>query len=228
MPMITATNIEKTYVKGAVSTPVLRGVNLSVAEGEYVAIMGASGSGKSTLLNIIGCLDTPTGGQLELGGVHVLELDDDGLSALRNRKIGFVFQQFILLERTTALDNVRIPLMYADEYPPDAIQRAERSLTSVALADRFDYMAGELSGGEQQRVAIARALINDPEVILADEPTGNLDSESTASILDIFRRLHEDGRTIVLVTHDQMVAGHAQRIVELRDGRIVPAEGGAA
>jgi putative ABC transport system ATP-binding protein len=228
MAMITATNIEKSYTRGPSTISVLRGVNLSVAEGEYVAIMGASGSGKSTLLNILGCLDSPTAGQLELGGVNVSALDDDGLSALRNRKIGFVFQQFILLERTTALDNVRLPLVYADEYPTDAAQRAERSLASVGLADRSGHTAGELSGGEQQRVAIARALINDPAVILADEPTGNLDSESTASILDIFRKLHEGGRTIVLVTHDRMVAGHAQHVVELRDGRISPREGGAS
>jgi len=228
MSMIEATNIVKTYTKGSVSTPVLCGANLSVAEGEYVAIMGASGSGKSTLLNILGCLDKPTGGQLELGGIDVLALDDDGLATLRNRRIGFVFQQFILLERTTALDNVRLPLMYADEYPPDATQRAQDSLASVALADRASHMAGELSGGEQQRVALARALISNPDVILADEPTGNLDSESTAGILEIFRRLHDDGGTIVLVTHDRMVAAHAQRVVELRDGQTVPAEGDAA
>ena len=219
--MINIKNIEKTYTKASVSTPVLRGITLSIQRGEYVAIMGTSGTGKTTLMNILGCLDKPTSGQLELDGVDVYGLDDDALSALRNKKIGFVFQQFFLLERTTALENVLLPLIYADKYPADAKQRAKKALANVGLEDRTEYLANELSGGQQQRVAIARALINDPDVILADEPTGNIDSKSTNEVLEIFSRLHQEGRTIVVVTHDRAVAEHAQRILELKDGRII-------
>ena len=219
--MIKIKDIEKTYTKASVSTPVLRGITLSIQRGEYVAIMGTSGTGKSTLMNILGCLDKPTSGQLELDGVDVYKLDDDTLSALRNKKIGFVFQQFFLLERTTALDNVLLPLIYTDKYPADAIQLAKKALANVGLEDRTEYFANELSGGQQQRVAIARALINDPDVILADEPTGNIDSKSTTEILEIFSRLHKEGRTIVVVTHDRAVAEHAQRILELKDGQII-------
>ncbi|MFC2166832.1 ABC transporter ATP-binding protein [Acidobacteriota bacterium] len=218
--MIKANNIEKTYLKAALSTPVLSGITLSIQKGEYVAIMGTSGSGKTTLMNILGCLDKPTKGSLELDGVDVSGLEDDALSVLRNKKIGFIFQQFFLLERTTALDNVILPLIYAEEYPDDALQRGRQVLVQVGLEDRIEYLANELSGGEQQRVAIARALINDPDVIFADEPTGNLDSHSTAEILDILNRLHQEGRTIVIVTHDRSVANHAQRILELKDGQI--------
>ena len=218
--MITIRNIDKTYTKGSVSTEVLRGLSLSINQGEYVAIMGSSGSGKSTLMNILGCLDKPTKGQVELNGVDVQTLDDDALSAFRNKKIGFVFQQFFLLERTTAIHNVLLPLVYADKYPEDAAARASRALADVGLEDRKTYLANELSGGQQQRVAIARALINDPEIILADEPTGNLDSQSTEEVMEIFKSLHQGGRTIVVVTHDREVAAHAQRIVELKDGRI--------
>lgn len=218
--MIKAKAIEKTYTKGSVSTRVLRGINLSIQRGEYVAIMGTSGTGKSTLMNILGCLDKPTSGQLELDGIDVYQLDDDALSALRNKKIGFVFQQFFLLERTTALDNVLLPLIYADKYPADAIQRASKALASVGLEDRAEYFPNELSGGQQQRAAIARALINDPDIILADEPTGNIDSKSTTEILEIFSQLHKEGRTIVVVTHDRAVSEHAQRILELQDGQI--------
>ncbi|MBA7602847.1 putative ABC transporter ATP-binding protein YknY [subsurface metagenome] len=218
--MIKAKAIEKTYTKGSVSTRVLRGINLSIQRGEYVAIMGTSGTGKSTLMNILGCLDKPTSGQLELDGIDVYQLDDDALSALRNKKIGFVFQQFFLLERTTALDNVLLPLIYADKYPADAIQRASKALASVGLEDRSEYFPNELSGGQQQRTAIARALINDPDIILADEPTGNIDIKSTTEILEIFSQLHKEGRTIVVVTHDRAVAEHAQRILELQDGQI--------
>ena len=220
LKMINANNIEKTYSKAAISTPVLNGITLSIQKGEYVAIMGTSGSGKSTLMNILGCLDKPTKGELELDGVNVYGLDDDALSALRNKKIGFVFQQFFLMERTTALDNVLLPLIYANEYPDDALQRGRQVLTQVGLEDRIEYLANELSGGQQQRVAVARALINDPDVIFADEPTGNLDSQSTAEILDILDHLHREGRTIVIVTHDRTVANHAQRILELKDGQI--------
>ena len=218
--MIKANNIEKTYSKAAVSTVVLSDITLSIKKGEYVAIMGTSGSGKSTLMNILGCLDKPTKGEFELDGVDVYGLDDNALSDLRNKKIGFVFQQFFLLERTTALDNVLLPLIYAHEYPDDANQRGRQVLVQVGLEDRIEYLANELSGGQQQRVAIARALINDPDVIFADEPTGNLDSQSTAEILDILGLLHQEGRTIVIVTHDRTVANHAQRILELKDGRI--------
>jgi len=219
--MIKIKNIKKTYTKASVSTPVLRGISLLIQRGEYVAIMGTSGTGKSTLMNILGCLDKPTNGQLQLDGVDVHGLDDDALSALRNKKIGFVFQQFFLLERTTALDNVLLPLIYAEKYPVDAVKRAKKTLVSVGLEDRMEYLASELSGGEQQRVAIARALINDPDVILADEPTGNLDSKSTNEVLEIFSRLNQEGRTIVVVTHDRAVAEHAQRILELKDGQII-------
>ena len=218
--MIKANKIEKTYSKAAISTPVLNNITLSIQKGEYVTIMGTSGSGKTTLMNILGCLDKPTKGELELDGVDVYGLDDDALSAFRNKKIGFVFQQFFLLERTTALDNVLLPLIYANEYPDDATQRGRQVLVQVGLEDRIEYLANELSGGQQQRVAIARALINDPDVIFADEPTGNLDSQSTAEILDILDRLHQEGRTIVIVTHDRTVANHAQRILELKDGQI--------
>ena len=218
--MIKVKNIEKTYRKGSMSTPVLRGVNLAIDRGEYVAIMGTSGTGKSTLMNILGCLDKPTSGMFEFDGVDVSKLDDDTLSMLRNKKFGFVFQVFFLLERTTALDNVLLPLIYADKYPTDAIQRAKKALARVGLEDRTEYLANELSGGQQQRVAIARALINDPDVILADEPTGNLDSDSTSEVLEIFNRLHKEGRTIVVVTHDREVAVQAHRILELRDGKL--------
>jgi len=219
--MIKIKDIEKTYTKASVSTRVLRGITLSIHRGDYVAIMGTSGSGKSTLMHIIGCLDKPTKGQFELSGLDVLQLDDDAVSALRNKMFGFVFQQFFLLDRTTALDNVLLPLIYTDKYPADAIQRARKVLFNVGLEERTDYFANELSGGQQQKVAIARALINDPDVILADEPTGNLDSQSTTEILEIFGHLHKEGRTIVVVTHDQGVAEHAQRIMELKDGHII-------
>lgn len=218
--MIEIKNIKKTYTKASASTRVLLGITLSIQRGEYVAIMGASGCGKSTLMNIIGCLDKPTTGEVKLDGIDVYGLDDNALSALRNKNIGFVFQQFFLLERTTALNNVLLPLIYTDKYPEDAVQRAEKALADAGLEDRTEHYANELSGGEQQRVAVARALINDPDLILADEPTGNLDSESTTEILEIFARLNQQGRTIVVVTHDPEVAKNAQRILELKDGRI--------
>jgi len=219
--MIKIKDIEKTYTKASVATRVLSGVTISIQRGEYVAIMGSSGTGKSTLMNVIGCLDKPTKGQYELDDIDVLQLDDDALSALRNKKFGFIFQQFFLLERTTALDNVLLPLIYTtDKYPTGAIQLANKFLANVGLEDRREYFANELSGGQQQRVAIARALINDPDIILADEPTGNLDSQNTAEILEIFSHLHKEGRTIIVVTHDQAVAEHAQRILELKDGQI--------
>lgn len=218
--MIELETIEKTYGSGDAATPVLKGVSFRIQAGEYVALMGASGTGKSTLMNIVGCLDKPTGGQYQLDGSDAVSLDDNALSHLRNQKIGFVFQMFHLLERTTALKNVMLPLIYSEPYPGDAEQRAEEALTAVGLKDRMYYRPGELSGGQQQRVAIARALITDPQIILADEPTGNLDSKSGLEILAIFKRLHRDGRTIVIVTHDDEVAEHADRIIGLVDGTI--------
>jgi len=218
--MIELEGIEKTYESGSVTTPVLRGVSFRVEPGEYVAIMGASGTGKSTLMNVLGCLDKPTAGRYRLDGVDVVELDDDELSHLRNDKIGFVFQQFHLLQRTTALKNVMLPLIYASEFPDDAEERAEDSLVAVGLSDRMTYRPSELSGGQQQRVAIARALVTAPEMILADEPTGNLDSRSGLEVMAIFKRLNRQGRTIILVTHDEDVAEHADRIIVLHDGTV--------
>jgi len=218
--MIELEGIEKTYVSGSVTTPVLKGVSLRIESGEYVAIMGASGSGKTTLMNILGCLDTPSAGSYRIDGVEAATLGDDELSRLRNRQIGFVFQLFNLLESATLVDNVLLPLVYADSYPADAEQRAASALTAVGLQDRIYYKPGELSGGQQQRVAIARALINNPALILADEPTGNLDTRSGTEILAIFQRLHREGRTILMVTHDGTVAEHSDRILKLEAGRI--------
>ncbi|HEX9876256.1 MAG TPA: ABC transporter ATP-binding protein [Gammaproteobacteria bacterium] len=222
--MIFAQSLIKSYRKGALVTNVLKGVTFRVAQGEFVAIMGPSGSGKSTLLNILGLLDRPDGGRYLLGGADFSSADDDALSAARNRTIGFVFQQFHLLERASALRNVTLPLLYADENTGDEMVLAERALEAVGLSDRGDYLPSELSGGQQQRVAIARALINDPALILADEPTGNLDAQNATEILDIFRRLADSARTVVLVTHDRGVAERADRILAFEDGRIVADE----
>ncbi|MEA2063803.1 MAG: ABC transporter ATP-binding protein [Gemmatimonadota bacterium] len=218
--MIELKNIEKTFESAQVRTPVLKGVSFRIEAGEYVAIMGPSGSGKTTLMNIIGCLDKPTRGVYRLDGIDTVELDDDALSGVRNRKIGFVFQLFHLLERTSALKNVMLPLIYADRYPPDAEQRATAALEEVGLSQRMNYRPNTLSGGEQQRVAIARALVGDPALILADEPTGNLDSRGGLEVLEVFQRLHRQGRTIVMVTHDRVVAEHAGSIIQLNDGRV--------
>jgi ABC-type lipoprotein export system ATPase subunit len=218
--MIELRGIEKTYTGGAVETPVLKDVSFGVEKGEYVAVMGTSGTGKTTLMNILGCLDRPTGGTYTLDGAEVAALDDDELSRLRGRKLGFVFQQFHLLERASALRNVMLPFIYSDDYPSDARERAERALEAVGLADRKAYGPGELSGGQQQRVAIARALVTDPQVILADEPTGNLDRRSGLEVLAIFGRLHAEGRTLVVVTHDEAVASHARRVLTLAGGTI--------
>jgi len=218
--MIELEAIEKTYGSGETVTPVLKGVSFRIQAGEYVALMGVSGTGKSTLMNILGCFDKPTGGQYQLDGTDAVTLDDNALSHLRNQKIGFVFQQFHLLERTTALKNVMLPLIYAEPYPEDAQQRAEEALAAVGLSDRMHYRPGELSGGQQQRVAIARALITNPQIILADEPTGNLDSKSGLEILAVFKRLHRQGHSIIIVTHDEEVAEHADRIIVLKDGKI--------
>ena len=218
--MIEVRDLEKTYESGAVATQVLKGVSFRIQTGEYVAIMGASGTGKSTLMNIIGCLDKLTSGRYSLNGTEVGELDDNALSHLRNHEIGFVFQQFHLLSRASALKNVMLPLIYSDEYPGDAEERATRMLESVGLSDRVNYRPSELSGGQQQRVAIARALVTNPSIILADEPTGNLDRRSGIEVLAIFRQLNREGRTIIMVTHDEAVAEHANRIIQLKEGRV--------
>jgi ABC-type lipoprotein export system ATPase subunit len=218
--MLQLTGITKTYRAGNVETPVLRGVSFEVARGEFVAIMGASGTGKSTLMNILGCLDVPTSGSYRLDGMDVFGHDDDTISAIRNRKIGFVFQQFHLLDRASALDNVLLPLVYAEHYPGDAAGRGAAARRAVGLGDRLHHRPGQLSGGQQQRVAIARALITDPALILADEPTGNLDRASGLEVISILQRLNREGRTIVLITHDESIAAHAHRVLTLRDGRI--------
>jgi putative ABC transport system ATP-binding protein len=220
-PVIDIAAVHKTYSAGDISVHALRGVSLRVERGEYVAIMGSSGSGKSTLMNILGCLDSPTGGVYRLDGQDVRDVDEDTLSDIRGRFIGFVFQSFNLIPRTRALANVELPLAYAGLSRSERRERAMRALTEVGLADRVHHLPSELSGGQQQRVAIARALVTNPAMLLADEPTGNLDTASTHEILDIFERLSDEGRTIILITHEQGVAAHADRIIELSDGLII-------
>ena len=214
-------DVSKTYDAGAVAVQALRGISLSIERGDFVAIMGSSGSGKSTLMNIIGCLDAPTAGRYLIDGVDVAALDEDDLSDLRSRKIGFVFQSFNLVPRTSALANVALPLAYARIPRPERHARAARALIAVGMRDRAHHAPAELSGGQQQRVAIARALVANPALILADEPTGNLDSHATAEVLDIFERLHDHGRTIVIITHEQAVAARARRVIGLEDGLVI-------
>jgi putative ABC transport system ATP-binding protein len=220
-PVIDLRDVHKTYALGALSVHALAGVTLSVGRGEYVAIMGSSGSGKSTLMNIIGCLDAPTRGSYRLAGRDVGTVDDDELADVRNREIGFVFQSFNLIARTRAVANVELPLAYAGLGRAERRRRALAALARVGLADRVDHLPSELSGGQQQRVAIARALVTNPAMILADEPTGNLDTVSTAEVLALFAALSAQGRTIVLITHEHEVAAHADRVIELSDGRVI-------
>jgi putative ABC transport system ATP-binding protein len=218
--MIEFKDITKSFTSGTVQTDVLKGVTFKVNKGEFATIMAPSGTGKTTLLNVLGCLMKASSGSYLFEGQDIETLNDDQLSEIRNKKIGFVFQTFNLLERTSARDNILLPLVYSDVYPSDATKRAERLLESVGLKERINYKPSELSGGQQQRVAIARALINDPAVILADEPTGNLDSTSAKEIIEIFKTLHKEGRTIIVVTHDINIARNAGRIIYLKDGRV--------
>ena len=213
--------ITKTYVNGKLSVPVLHGIDLVVNKGEFVSIMGPSGSGKSTFMNILGCLDRPTTGSYRLNGNEVATLSDDELAYVRNKQIGFVFQSFNLLTKLTALENVALPMIYAGVNKKMRIERASQLLQSVGLDERMDHLPSELSGGQRQRVAIARALANNPAIIMADEPTGNLDSKSTIDVMNIFRGLHDEGRTILLVTHEPDIATYASRNVVLKDGIIV-------
>ncbi|MGX9481297.1 ABC transporter ATP-binding protein [Veillonella sp. Ser01] len=213
--------ITKTYVNGKLSVPVLHGIDLQVNKGEFVSIMGPSGSGKSTFMNILGCLDRPTTGSYRLNSDEVATLSDDELAFVRNKQIGFVFQSFNLLTKLTALENVALPMIYAGMDKKSRNERAAALLSSVGLGDRMDHLPSELSGGQRQRVAIARALANNPAIIMADEPTGNLDSKSTIDVMNIFRGLYDEGRTIILVTHEPEIATYASRNVVLRDGLIV-------
>lgn len=219
-PIIHLENIHKSYFMGKQALPVLKGVSLDILKNEYVALMGPSGSGKSTLMNILGCLDTPTSGQYVLNGQDVSKMSDDNLADVRNVEIGFVFQQFNLLPRLTAAENVALPLVYAGVPPKQRIERAMAVLEKVNLTDRSHHKPNELSGGQSQRVAIARALINNPSLILADEPTGNLDTKTSIEIMDIFSAIQAGGNTVVLVTHEEDIANYAHRIVRLRDGVI--------
>ena len=218
--IIVTRNIERHYVMGAEVVMALRGVDLTIRKGEFVAIMGPSGSGKSTMMNLIGCLDTPTHGEYWLNGFRVSELKDDDLALIRNKEIGFVFQTFNLLPRATALQNVELPLVYAGIPAKERKLQAQDALARVKLADRMDHRPNELSGDQRQRVAIARALVNNPSILLADEPTGNLDSTTSEEIINLFRDLHAQGQTIVLVTHEHDIAAHAKRQVVIRDGKI--------
>ncbi len=222
--MIELIGIKKTYFTEGKETPVLFGIDFKIEEGEYVAIMAPSGTGKSTLLNILGTLDKPTEGKYLFKNRDLTELNDDQLSQLRNKSIGFVFQLFNLLNRVSVLDNVLLPLLYAHNYPKDAKERAINLLNMVGLSERIHFKPNALSGGQQQRVAIARALINEPDVLLADEPTGNLDSKSSEEILNIFDEIHRQGRTLVVVTHELDVAKRAQRVITMRDGKVFKEE----
>ena len=226
MALIKMTGITKDYRMGETVVHALRGIDLEVEQGEFLAIVGPSGSGKSTLMNLIGCLDRPTSGEYYLDGRKVSDLSDDDLARIRNKSIGFVFQTFNLLPRTNCLHNVELPLLYANVGRKERERKALEILEKVGLGDRIHHNPNELSGGERQRVAIARALVNDPSIVLADEPTGNLDSKTGSEILSIFSELNREGKTIVLVTHERYIADYAKRIIFLRDGKIVSEDAG--
>ena len=213
-------NIIRDFQLGQETVHVLKDIDLDIDKGEYVAIMGPSGSGKSTLMNLIGCLDTPTAGSYVLNGKDVSQMSDDELADIRNKEIGFVFQTFNLLPRTTALDNVALPMVYAGASKKDRTERAIQVLADVGLSDRMDHRPNQLSGGQRQRVAVGRALVNKPSIILADEPTGNLDSKTGVEIMNLFEDIHKAGNTIIVVTHEEEIASHAQRVIRLRDGMI--------
>ncbi|NMH29295.1 ABC transporter ATP-binding protein [Flavobacterium sp. SE-s28] len=218
--MIKITNIKRDFVLGSEIVNVLKGIDLTIDKGEYVALMGPSGSGKSTLMNLLGCLDTPTSGSYILNGKDVSKMHDDELAEIRNKEIGFVFQTFNLLPRTTALDNVALPMIYAGYSKSERNARATEVLDQVKLSDRMDHQPNQLSGGQRQRVAIARALVNKPSIILADEPTGNLDSKTSVEIMNLFAEIHNNGNTVILVTHEEDIAAYAKRVIRLRDGLI--------
>lgn len=219
-PIISLKNIVRSFSIGAEEVKALRGVNLNINKNEYVALMGPSGSGKSTLMNLLGCLDTPTSGQYILNGTDVSILDDNELAQIRNKEIGFIFQTFNLLPKSTALDNVILPLIYAGMGKVEREQKALKTLEDVGLANRVKHKPNELSGGQRQRVAVARALVNNPAIILADEPTGNLDSKTSVEIMGLFEEIHKKGNTIIVVTHEEDIARHAHRIIRLKDGII--------
>lgn len=218
MSLIKIRNITRDFPLGQEIVKVLKGIDLDIDRGEYVALMGPSGSGKSTLMNLLGCLDTPTSGSYELNGKNVSNMTDDDLAEIRNKEIGFVFQTFNLLPRTTALENVALPMIYAGASKSDRTERAKQVLTDVGLADRMDHKPNQLSGGQRQRVAVGRALVNKPSIILADEPTGNLDSKTSEEIMNLFNDIHKAGNTVILVTHEEEIAKNAHRIIRLRDG----------
>ena len=218
--IIVTRGLTKTYVMGAEEVHALRGVDVQIRRNEFIAIMGPSGSGKSTLMNLIGCLDTPTSGEYVLNGAAVQDQTDDELARIRNREIGFVFQTFNLLPRASALHNVELPLIYAGVSSKERQRLAKEALARVDLADRMNHKPSELSGGQRQRVAIARALVNTPSILLADEPTGNLDSVTSAEIMSVFEALHDEGQTVIMVTHEYDIAGHAQRVITLIDGAV--------
>ncbi|MBS1641797.1 MAG: ABC transporter ATP-binding protein [Bacteroidetes bacterium] len=218
--VISLKDIEKAYIMGKQSISVLKGISLDIFKNEYVALMGPSGSGKSTLMNILGCLDSPTGGQYILNEQDVSKMSDDALADVRNNEIGFVFQQFNLLPRLSAAENVALPLIYAGINKKERIERAMEALKKVGLADRSHHKSNELSGGQIQRVAIARAIVNNPSLLLADEPTGNLDTKTSAEVMEIFSKIQEAGNTVVLVTHEEDIAAYAKRVVRLRDGLV--------